>query len=86
VTRCIHAYPVDTQRDQDATKVTITIYHIVGDDSEEWVVSDDGGEFDDEIFSDREGFNGEAEARDDAACRAVDYQKMGRAWVQEEVK
>jgi hypothetical protein len=67
-------------------KVTITIHHIVGDDNEEWVVGDDGGEFDDEVYSsnDGDGPDAEAQARDDAAGRAVVYQKMGHEWVQEE--
>lgn len=70
------------------SKVTITICHVVGDTSEEWVVSDDGGEFDDEVFSASEAEDNhteaEAEARDDAAARAAHYQQQGRQWSQEE--
>jgi hypothetical protein len=62
--------------------VTITIYHDIGDESEEWVVGDDGGEFDDECFS---GENAEGEARDDAAGRFLHYRELGHEVVQEQV-
>jgi len=68
----------------ERTKIVITVTRVVGDDCEdddcgEWVVSDDGGEFDDDVFTEGDDCNAEAEARDEATARAFEYQKMGRA-------
>jgi hypothetical protein len=63
---------MSNEADPVPAKVEITIYHNI--DSEEWVVGDDGGEWDDECFT---GDNAEGEARDDAAHRFTHYKRMG---------
>jgi anti-sigma regulatory factor (Ser/Thr protein kinase) len=62
--------------------ITISIYCVIGDDHVDWIVSDDGGEFDDECFDSRDG-DAEILADEDAASRAVEYQRQGFAWRKE---
>lgn len=59
-------------------KVTITIHKPMGDDENEgeWVVSDDGGEFDDECYPGEADGDGERDARDDAAGRLIHYRTI----------
>lgn len=60
--------------------VVVTIYH--DDESEEWVVGDDGGEFDDECYT---GDEAEGSARHEAALRFAYCQGEGREVSQEQL-